>query len=394
MNTSPWIETTPRIAGQQVLASRYAEVVVVGGGLAGLTAAMTLAEAGVDVVVLEARDDVAKGISGRQPGMALVGLADNPHRLVAAMGISAAKEIVSFGLRNSSLVHECGHLDVVGSLALAKGQERDELADTVCAAEALGLTASEWGQAEVEQSLGVTGMGGARFVAEDGLVDPRGLCRSIAQRAMKAGTTILCAQRVVRIVDEDNAVSVHTRHHRITTELVVLCGGAQMTPLDPFFTDKLYPVRTQMVSLDAGPDRFVQACTAQYGHTFWRQGPAGSLIIGGCRWATAHLEVGETDDTTTSDDVEARIMGFVKGHIPDLANAAIRSRWSAIMNFTCDGLPIVGPIPGRPRYLVCGGFNGQQQGLGMAAGVAVAQGVLTGSAEGVPRCFSPGRFVG
>ena len=63
------------------------------------------------------------------------------------------------------------------------------------------------------------------------------------------------------------------------------------------------------------------------------------------------------------------------------------------MTFSCDGLPIIGPIPGRPRFIACTAFNGRQYGLGLRAGKAVSQGILTGRAEGVPSIFKTGRFV-
>ena len=63
------------------------------------------------------------------------------------------------------------------------------------------------------------------------------------------------------------------------------------------------------------------------------------------------------------------------------------------MTFTCDGLPLVGPIPGRSRVLSCTGFAGHQAAVGIGAARAVADGLLGESSIQVPELFSLSRFV-
>ena len=48
---------------------------------------------------------------------------------------------------------------------------------------------------------------------------------------------------------------------------------------------------------------------------------------------------------------------FVGQHLPAVTGAVLQ-RWTGIMTFSCDLLPILGPIPGRPRFILCTGFNG------------------------------------
>jgi glycine/D-amino acid oxidase-like deaminating enzyme len=117
------------------------------------------------------------------------------------------------------------------------------------------------------------------------------------------------------------------------------------------------------------------------------------VLVGGCRWASPHKEVGESDDSATLTLNDSRKPGFIDQTFPHLAAQPTSARWSAIMTFTCDGLPILGPIPGRPRFVACTGFNGRQYGLGLRAGQAVAAGILTGHAAGVPDVFKTKRFV-
>ncbi len=192
--------------------------------------------------------------------------------------------------------------------------------------------------------------------------------------------------------DLPDGVAVDCGQQSVRAAVVILAAGWASKDLDPFLGDKLYPVRSQLLTLPVPPGRLQRACDAQYGHTFWRQDGA-VLVIGGCRWATPHMEAGETDDTVTVERIESRILGFVQQHFPDIPAQTAASRWSGIMAFSCDGLPLIGPIPGRPRFVACAGFGSAQLGLGVRAGQVVAQGLLGHTIEGVPRLFTLGRFV-
>jgi glycine/D-amino acid oxidase-like deaminating enzyme len=66
--------------------------------------------------------------------------------------------------------------------------------------------------------------------------------------------------------------------------------------------------------------------------------------------------------------------------------------WAGIAAFTCDGLPLVGPLPGHPRQVACVGYGGADWSFALRAGQAVADGLLTGETQGLPARFSPARF--
>jgi len=389
--TAHWIAHSPSLAAPVALPDSV-DVAVIGGGLAGLTAAAELAESGASVALLEARDDLAAAISGRDAGLALTGLGDNPHRLIAAIGKKVAGEITAFTMENLALLDGMGLLRRTGGLAIGIRNEVDEIPLTVAAAAAIGVEAELWEAERVNATLRSQGLGVARFTPAEGLIDPRAVAAALAKRARAAGA-ILKSDCPVHQTSEDHGVLLHHPEGVLRAEVVVLAAGAALADLDPYLSDKLYPVRTQLLSLPAPADRFEHASSALYGYHFWRQAADGSVLVGGCRWATPHMEVGETDDSTTVPIIDARIRGFIDQTFPDLAEQPTTARWSAIMTFSCDGLPILGPIPGRPRFIACTGFNGRQYGLGLRAGRAVAEGILTGRAAGVPSVFKAGRFV-
>ena len=84
---------------------------------------------------------------------------------------------------------------------------------------------------------------------------------------------------------------------------------------------------------------------------------------------------------------------FPSGLAEALAGAEVSHRWAWIQDHSCDGLPLVGPLPGDPRLVACTGFNGNLTGLPVRAARAVVDGLLAGRSAGAPRLLSPTRMV-
>ena len=67
--------------------------------------------------------------------------------------------------------------------------------------------------------------------------------------------------------------------------------------------------------------------------------------------------------------------------------------WSMIERRSCDGLPIVGSIPGRDQYLSCTAFHGQPFSLGLAAAESIFEFLIHGESSWLPSSFSPRRLL-
>lgn len=108
------------------------DVAIVGGGLAGLSAAIELADRGYEVVLLEARQ-VGWGASGRNGGQALAGLACEQDTIEAQLGLDEARRVWAMTIEALTLIQQrCArfHIDCdwcPGYLSLAvndrKGRE-------------------------------------------------------------------------------------------------------------------------------------------------------------------------------------------------------------------------------------------------------------------------------
>lgn len=206
-----------------------------------------------------------------------------------------------------------------------------------------------------------------------------------AVAAFRAGVRWF-TDRVVRIENAGDRVRVRAEGGEVSAEVAVLAPGWRAAALDPWFEDKVHPVR-QSASLFAPPPEDLGAGRGGSGYTWWAP-VRGGLAVAGCRWATPHLEAGETDPVP-NPRVLARLAAIAHERLG--AGEVLRS-WAWIEAHTCDGLPIVGPLPGDPRRIACVGFNGCDTGLAVGAARLAADALLTGGR--IPGWLRADRFQG
>ncbi len=84
---------------------RCADVVVIGSGYTGLSAARSLAQRGVSVVVLE-KETIGWGASSRNGGQVLTGLAVGPDALIKQVGADRAKALYATSLKGLDFIEE------------------------------------------------------------------------------------------------------------------------------------------------------------------------------------------------------------------------------------------------------------------------------------------------
>lgn len=390
----PWLAARPpteRPGPRDLPAS--ADVVIVGGGLAGVACALFLAEGGARPVLLEARDDVGRGGSGRHPGILFGGTGEPPFRLLDALGEVRGREVYDFGRQSVDLLAERTPVARTGGLWVALDDREGAQMDANAAAlERMGVTAVVLPEGAVEEMIGEA-FGPALLVTEDALVDPAAAVADLAGAAEGLGARIFVRSRVTGVERVDAGVRVSVDGGSIVADVVVLAAEAASVDVHEFFHDKITPVREQ--ALITAPTT-LPLCVGIRGQQGWfgaRTDVGGRLVVRGARWSTPHFEVGETE-AVPGGPVAERLEGLLRARFPSLSGVPIVDRWAWIDAASCDGLPIVGPMPGSPRFLCLAGFNGNEAGLGVRAARVVADGLLTGRAPGLPQGFGPERFVG
>jgi gamma-glutamylputrescine oxidase len=354
---------------------RPPDVAVVGGGVTGTSAALTLAEAGMRVRLYEARV-IAGGASGRNGGFALRGGAA-PYPVTAeSIGRKRAAHLWRWTEEElARLVGLAGDaFRPTGSLRLAADEEeRGELEAEYEALRADGFSV-QW-RDELPPPLGGR-YPAAIFHPPDGVLQPARLVRRLAARAAEAGVEIH-EQTHVGSLEETGA------------ETVVVATDGYPSGLLGELEGLIVPTRGQVIATEPVPERYFEIPHyGRHGFDYWHQTPGGRLIAGGFRDVSLQDEF--TADEVTTPAVQAALESFVEG----LFGRPLRvdHRWAGIFGMVFDFLPVVGRVPGRDGLWMAGGYSGHGNVLGLACGRLVARAIL-GERDPLLDLFEPARLL-
>ena len=395
-----WLEglgaQTPALSGEH-----GADVVVIGAGLCGASAALALAEAGLNPLWLE-RGFVSVGASGRNAGFVLQGTAERYSRAIGVMGRERARRVHGWSRDNHLAMAEtvkrfgidCGY-QRRGSLQLACAPEEEaELLESAARLAEDGFAADVWAGADLPACYREAGFHVGVHLPDDGELHPARFVRGLAKAAVAAGA-VLHEGTTITSMDAQGAgdVTIHTSSAAgtgtVRASLVVVCTNAYAGEILPFFADKVDPVRGQMLATAPVPPLFGCPVYADHGYDYWRQDEAGRVVLGGWRNLDPASEVGTAE--VLHDGIQTRMVEFLH-RFPALREAPITHRWSGTMGFSRDGLPICGAVPGAPGVMAAVGFTGHGFGFAFLAGQAMAQLVIDGRSDFVD-AFSARRFA-
>jgi gamma-glutamylputrescine oxidase len=343
MSTPYWPVPAERYSG--TLPTR-ADVLVIGGGITGVSLMHHLTKRGIDAVLVE-RSHLASGASGRNAGFLLAGVADNYAEAVRFFGRSRAREIWSLTVENHDRMveaignQEAGHRRN-GSVILASGFD-----------EARQL--EESAQLLVEDGFDAVWDGERLTNPRDGEVIPSALVGALARLAPSAA--IREGVNVTAIEASASGVVVHADAVSCQAGAAILATNAYTPLLVPQVA--IRPIRAQMLASAPIAKRIYELPTySHFGYRYWRQLAGGEVLVGGWRDTTPETEVGYDDRPT------AAIQDQLDAHLARLgAGARVSHRWAGTMGFTDSGLPIVGPVEGLPNVYACAGFNGHGMGF-------------------------------
>jgi len=343
------------------------DLLVVGGGVCGLSAAQSALDLGMSVRVLEA-DRVGYGASGRNAGYLMRGAADNYAAAVREWGRERARELWRMSERSLELLRERGVADLRGTLghpscllAFTEEEER-ELVGSHTLLEEDGFE-SETIRPHAGGDTLLREGGPARL----GLVNPGDLaCDSVEVLGRLDGPlreqgVLAEGVRVEAVNPVGGGVELASPAGIFNARAVLVCLNAFTGRLLPEYAERIRPNRGQMFSADAGGAVFTRTYYMNHGSEYVRVDRDGTLLVGGCRIANEDTE--RTDATDPSPEIQAALEDFaasVLGFKPE-----VRRRWAGTMGFTENGQPILEQC-GDAAVWVCGGFNGHGMSLAPA----------------------------
>lgn len=377
-----------------------AEVVVIGGGLLGVSTAYRLAEAGLDPLLLEAGVP-GTGASGRNAGFVGPGLATPYPQAVAMLGRTLARELHRLTIGNVALVRQlvakedidC-ELSADGQLSLAVGQAQwnatREQAELLAAD---GFPVEVVERAQLGRFIGTPvaeHVGGALYQPDALSINPVRLIIALAHAAQRRGAQIMTGVQVRSIAHHSGRIQLQTNVGPLSCAAAVVAANAWTPALVPQTAGLITPARAQMLAYAPAAPVFRVPTGGSVSPTgeYWRQTADGQIIIGGRR----DLDVGfATTVQTPTDEVQAAVERVLPGLFPELDLPPVTTRWAGAMARTPDQLPITGALPDVPGAWFAVGCNGH--GLAFAAflGHALAQAIIDRHSPDVLEPFSLGR---
>ena len=392
---SYWLATGPCLDTSAPLPDR-AQVVVLGGGIFGISAALFLARAGADVLLLEERR-LSGGATGRNAGIVAPGTTQSYLTLGETAGWDTARQVWQFTEDSADLLKQVlldekieAEQRVEGAYSVAMTPAEVETHQG--AVERLagdGFELAWLDRAALQAHVGLPlppAFLGARFNPRGVILHSARLVVGLAQAAQRYGAQLRQGVRVLGI----GKGQVETDQGAVRTDHIVLATNAYTGRLVPALASVIIPTRGQMRATIPLPQRVFQGSwSANEGGEYWQQTLDGSWVLGGMRRRAADAEVGYLADDLNSV-VQAALDSFVAEHFPNLASAPVSHRWAGSMGFTPDQRPLIGPFAGG--LWLAGGCSGHGMPFATEAGRQIALWICQGQPDRDMAPFDPQRF--
>lgn len=365
--------TYPAISGH-----RKCDVCIVGGGFTGLSTALHLAKAGVDVVVLEA-NRVGWGASGRNGGQVHDGQRQDQITLEKMLGRDPARALWDIGQEALTLMKsiiaenaiECDwrdgliHADVNRSEANESARYVDHLVKHYGYANAEYLDKP----AIQDQVASPLYQGGISW-SKAGHIHPLKYAIGLAAAAAKAGAHVFEGARVTGI-DEGQQLRIKTDHADVTANTVILATNGYHNDLFDLPKRYIMPINNYIVTtkpMDQDAARALirdnaAVADSKFVVNYYRFTAENRLLFGG----------GETYRYRFPNDITGLVRKHVEGVFPQIKGVEFDHAWGGTLGITMNRMPI---FARKNNILTVGGFSGQGVCLTSMAGKIAADAVL------------------
>ncbi|UDM17548.1 FAD-binding oxidoreductase [Vogesella sp. XCS3] len=354
------------------------DVCVVGGGLAGVSAALNLAEQGLRVVLLEG-SHIGFGASGRNGGQVIAGYACDMDTIKGQVGLAAAQRFWQMSVEAIEIIEQrvrqhqidCqwtrGFCNVAVKPAHLAGLQdwQRELADCYSYP-----YCELWGKERLVAVLGSSRYQGGLFDPLSGHIHPLNYLLGLARAARAAGVQIY-EQTPVQAFRAGEAPLVQCEQGTVRCRQLVLACNAYLGQLAPSLQSRIMPVGTYVIAtapLGEARARSLIAnnmavCDTNFVLDYYRLSADHRLLFGG-KVSYSGREPRQLAQAMRADMLRV---------FPQLADVAVDYAWGGFCDITLNRAPDFGRL--APNIFYAQGFSGHGVANTGLAGKVIAEAV-------------------
>ena len=367
------------------------DVCVVGGGFAGLSSAIELADKGYKVAVLEA-NHIGFGASGRNGGQLIAGLACEIEVIESALGFEAAKQVWDMSLEALDLVRQrvkrfdikCDLTDGFMGVSVSPKKTASLRAWQTSMAQKYDYVTENISNADIKNWIDSPRYDAGYFDKLGGHIHPLNYCLGLAKAAVSLGVQIY-QHSAVTAMQQGETVILQTEKSKVKAKFVVLAGNMYLPDISPKLAPKIanriMPVGTYIIGTEPIEPALAKqlipnnaaVCDTNFVLDYFRfsggnNAKAPRMLYGG------RVSYSALTPPNLTQSMQARMAGT----FPQLKNTKVEYTWGGFVDITISRAPDFGRIANNVYYLQ--GFSGHGVNITGLAGKLVAE-AISGQAE-------------
>jgi gamma-glutamylputrescine oxidase len=355
------------------------DVAVVGGGLAGLSAALDLRRKGFDVCLLEARE-LGSGASGRNGGQAIHGLGCDQAVIERQLGLDDARRVWAASIEALDLLREriaehqiaCEWQDGYLSLATSARKARRLAAWADRTESVYGYPLRRIAPAEVGRWIASPRFHSGIHDPRSGHLHPLKYTLGLAQAAARAGVRLHEHTPVQALVHGVQPV-LRTAQGQLRARTVLLAGNVYLQGLVPALEARIMPVGTYIACTEVLPGALAASlipsrsavCDTQLEVDYFRTTADNRMLYGG------GASYGRTPPRDRAGAMRRRMLRS----FPQLASARLEHVWGGYVDISMNRAPDFGRLGAERNVYYLQGFSGHGLALTGLAGRLVAEAI-------------------
>ncbi len=358
-----------------------AEVAIVGGGFSGLSAALHLAERGVSVILLEARD-LATGGSGRAFGQVVPYAKHGEAHILRHFGNAAGTRLIEALGRGPDLVWELidrhgiacddrrSGLIFAAHAASAEGGLRDRAAFW----QARGAPVEMLDAGQCAALIGSHRYATAMIDRRGGHINPLAYAFGLAHAAARAGVRLHAQSRVTSLAQDGGGWRLLTDAGAVRAGRIVICAGAYADDLWPGLRQTVIPIRAhQLVTVPLSANLRATILPGGQSLTDTRRLYSGIRLLADGR---LHLSVDGAGFGRSGETYADKAAQRARGLFPQLGEIAFEEGWTGWVDMSADQYPHLHRLAEGAWAVI--GLSGRGIAFGTLLGREVARRLLDG----------------